>query len=118
MAVPCHALDSNYGDVAPEAAEAFNQCYIRAGTSSGSVRRPRSQSASGALQAAQVNNQLLVQISQQLADLIALQAAHSRAQTLVAAANATDQNQGTGQLSTFLTRGSGYQPQTVQMFHQ
>jgi P-type conjugative transfer protein TrbJ len=77
-----------------------------------------SQSASGALQAIQVNNQLLVQISQQLADLIALQAAHSRAQTLVAAANATDQNQGTGQLSTFLTRGSGYQAQTVQMFHQ
>jgi P-type conjugative transfer protein TrbJ len=77
-----------------------------------------SQSASGALQAIQVNNQLLVQISQQLADLIALQAADSRAQTLVAAANATDQNQGTGQLSTFLTRGSGYQPQTVQMFHQ
>jgi P-type conjugative transfer protein TrbJ len=77
-----------------------------------------SQSASGALQAIQVNNQLLVQISQQLADLIALQAAHSRAQTLVAAANATDQNQGTGQFSTFLARGSGYQPQTVQMFHQ
>jgi P-type conjugative transfer protein TrbJ len=77
-----------------------------------------SQSATGALQAIQVNNQLLVQISQQLADLIALQAAHSRAQTLVAAANATDQNQGTGQLSTFLARGSGYQPQTVQMFHQ
>jgi len=77
-----------------------------------------SQSAPGVLQAIQVNNQLLVQISQQLADLIALQAAHGRAQTLVAAANATDQNQGTGQLSTFLTRGSGYQPQTVQMFHQ
>jgi len=77
-----------------------------------------SQSASGALQAIQVNNQLLVQISQQLADLIALQAAHSRAQALVAAANATDQNQGTGQLSTFLARGPGYQPQTVQMFHQ
>ena len=48
-----------------------------------------SQSASGALQAIQVNNQLLVQISQQLADLIALQAAHGRAQTLVAATNAT-----------------------------
>ena len=77
-----------------------------------------SQSASGALQAIQVNNQLLVQISQQLADLIALQAARGRAETLVAAANATDQNQGTGQLSAFLTRGSGYQPQTVQMFHQ
>ncbi len=77
-----------------------------------------SQSASGALQAAQVNNQLLVQISQQLADLIALQAAHGRAQALIAAANATDQNQGTGQLSTFLAPGSGYQPQTIQMFHQ
>jgi type IV secretion system protein TrbJ len=77
-----------------------------------------SQSASGALQAIQVNNQLLIQISQQLADLIALQAAHGRAETLLAAANATDQNQGTGQLSTFLTRGSGYRPETVQMFHQ
>jgi type IV secretion system protein TrbJ len=77
-----------------------------------------SQSASGALQAAQVNNQLLVQISQQLADLIALQAAHHRAQTLIGAANATDQNQGAGQLSTFLAPGAGYQAQTVQMFHQ
>lgn len=76
-----------------------------------------SQSASGALQANQVTNQLLVQISQQLADLIALQAAHSRAQTLIGAANVTDQNLGTTQLSTFLARGSGYQAQTVQMFH-
>jgi type IV secretion system protein TrbJ len=76
-----------------------------------------SQQASGALQAAQVNNQLLVQISQQLADLIALQAAHSRAQSLIAAANVTDQNQGTGPLASFLTRGPGYQAQTVQMFH-
>ena len=76
-----------------------------------------SQSASGALQASQVTNQLLVQISQQLADLIALQAAHSRAQTLIGAANVTDQNQGAGQLSTFLTPGPGYQAQTVQMFH-
>jgi type IV secretion system protein TrbJ len=76
-----------------------------------------SQSASGALQASQVNNQLLVQISQQLADLIALQAAHGRAQSLIAAAHATDQNQGTTQLSTFLTPRSGYQAQTVQMFH-
>jgi hypothetical protein len=32
MAVPCHALDSHHGNVAPEAAEAFNQCYIRACT--------------------------------------------------------------------------------------
>jgi type IV secretion system protein TrbJ len=76
-----------------------------------------SQSASGALQASQVTNQLLVQISQQLADLIALQAAHSRAQTLIGAANVTDQNQGATQLSNFLTQGSGYQAQNVQMFH-
>jgi P-type conjugative transfer protein TrbJ len=76
-----------------------------------------SQSAPGVLQAIQVNNQLLVQISQQLADLIALQAAHSRAQTLVGAANVTDQNQGMSQLSTFLTPGPSYQAQTVQMFH-
>src|SRR5580692_4791970 len=33
MAVPCHALDSHHGNVTPEAAEAFNQCYIRAGAS-------------------------------------------------------------------------------------
>jgi len=76
-----------------------------------------SQSASGALQAAQVNNQLLVQISQQLSDLIVLQAAHSRAQSLIAAANVAGQNQGTGPLASFLARGSGYQAQTVQMFH-
>src|SRR6202012_2734856 len=50
-----------------------------------------SQSASGALQATQVNNQLLVQISQQLADLIALQASSGRAQALIAAETATDQ---------------------------
>jgi P-type conjugative transfer protein TrbJ len=76
-----------------------------------------SQSATGALQAAQVNNQLLVQISQQLSDLIALESASGRAQALVAAAKATDQNQGATQLSTFLTPGAGYQPTTVTMFH-
>jgi len=76
-----------------------------------------SQSATGALQAAQVNNQLLVQISQQLSDLIALQAADSRAQALIAADKATGQNQGATQLNTFLTPGAGYQPGNVQMFH-
>jgi hypothetical protein len=70
------------------------------------------------LQAAQLNNQLLVQISQQLADLIALQAANGRAQALVAAGKATDQSQDTGQLSTFLKAKSSYQAQTVQMFHE
>lgn len=76
-----------------------------------------SQSASGALQAAQVNNQLLVQISQQLSDLIALESANGRAQALVAAERATDQNQGATQLNTFLTPGAGYTPTTVTMFH-
>jgi P-type conjugative transfer protein TrbJ len=76
-----------------------------------------SQSATGALQASQINNQLLVQISQQLADLIALESANDRAQALIAAAKATDQNQSATQLNTFLTPGPGYQPVTVTMFH-
>jgi len=76
-----------------------------------------SQSATGNLQAAQINNQLLVQISQQLSDLIALESANGRAQAMVAAAKATDQNQGATQLSTFLTPGAGYQPTAVSMFH-
>ena len=76
-----------------------------------------SQSATGNLQAAQINNQRLVQNSQQLSDLIALESANGRAQAMVAAAKATDQNQGATQLSTFLTPGAGYQPTAVSMFH-
>lgn len=76
-----------------------------------------SQSATGALQAAQVNNQLLVQISQQLADLIALESANGRAQALVAAAKATDQNQSSTEFTNFLNYGAGYQPGSAQMFH-
>jgi P-type conjugative transfer protein TrbJ len=76
-----------------------------------------SQSATGNLQAAQVSNQLLVQISQQLSDLIAVESANGRAQALVAAAKATDQNQGATQLSTFVTPGAGYQPTAITMFH-
>lgn len=76
-----------------------------------------SQSAIGALQATQVSNQLLIQISQQLSDLIALEAADGRARAMVAASKATDQNQGATQMSTFLTPASGYQPGAVQMFH-
>ena len=76
-----------------------------------------SQSATGALQAAQVNNQLLVQISHQLADLIALESANGRAQALVAAAKATDQNQSSTEFSNFLNYGAGYQPGSAQMFH-
>jgi P-type conjugative transfer protein TrbJ len=60
-----------------------------------------SQSASGALQAAQVTNQLLVQISQQLHDLIALQAAHSRAESLVFAGRLADHNQVMNNLNNF-----------------
>jgi P-type conjugative transfer protein TrbJ len=76
-----------------------------------------SQSATGALQAAQVNNQLLVQISQQLADLIALESANGRAQALVAAEKATDQNQSSTEFTNFLNYGVGYQPGSAQMFH-
>jgi P-type conjugative transfer protein TrbJ len=76
-----------------------------------------SQSATGAMQAAQVNNQLLVQISQQLSDLIALQSANGRAEALVAAAKATDQNQSATEFTNFLNYGAGYQPGSAQMFH-
>lgn len=76
-----------------------------------------SQSASGNLQVQQVNNQLLVQISSQLSDLIALEAANGRAQSLLTAAQATNQNQGATQLSNFLAPGAGYTPTTVTMFH-
>jgi P-type conjugative transfer protein TrbJ len=76
-----------------------------------------SQGATGALQASQAGNQLLALQAQQLADLIAVVAAHGRAQNLEAAQRATAQDQGREQLRRFLTQGEGYQPTTVQMFH-
>lgn len=76
-----------------------------------------SQSASGALQAAQAGNQLLALQSQQLSDLAALLAAQGRAQALDAAQRAAAQDQAREQLRRFLTPGTGYQPGTVQMFH-
>jgi P-type conjugative transfer protein TrbJ len=76
-----------------------------------------SQSASGALQAAQAGNQLLALQSQQLADLTALMAAQGRAQALDAAQRAAAQDQAREQLRRFLTPGTGYQPGTVSMFH-
>jgi P-type conjugative transfer protein TrbJ len=76
-----------------------------------------SQSATGALQAAQATNQLLGLVSQQLADLIAVMAAQSRAQSLSAAAEATNQDQAATQLSRFLTPGPAYTPTTITMFH-
>lgn len=76
-----------------------------------------SQGASGALQATQAGNQILALQAQQLADLTASVAAQGRAQSLEAAQRVVAQDQGREQLRRFLTRGSGYQSQTVQMFH-
>jgi type IV secretion system protein TrbJ len=76
-----------------------------------------SQGATGALQASQAGNQLLALAAQQLADLIAVVAAHGRAQNLESAQRAAAQDQGREQLRRFITPGQGYQPTTVQMFH-
>jgi type IV secretion system protein TrbJ len=77
-----------------------------------------SQSAAGLLQANQAGNQLIALQTRQLLDLTALIAAQSRAQSLDGARLAANQEQGRTQLNQFLTAGRGYQPQTVQMFHQ
>ena len=76
-----------------------------------------SQSATGALQAAQAGNQLAALLAQQLADLTAIVAAQGRAQSLEAAQRTSAQDQGREQLRRFLTQGAGYQPSSVQMFH-
>lgn len=77
-----------------------------------------SQSASGALQAAQAGNQLLALQSQQLSDLTAMLATSNRAQTLEAAQRAAAQDQAREQLRRFLTPGAGYQPGSAKMFNQ
>jgi P-type conjugative transfer protein TrbJ len=76
-----------------------------------------SQSATGALQAAQAGNQLLALQSQQLSDLTAVLAAQGRAQALESAQRAAAQAQGREQLRRFLTPGTGYQPGNATMFH-
>ena len=76
-----------------------------------------SQSATGALQAAQSGNQLAALQTQQLADLIAVMAANGRAQSLEGARNVESQVQARQQLSNFLNYGPGYQPGAAQMFH-
>ncbi len=76
-----------------------------------------SQSATGALQAAQSGNQLVALQTKQLADLTAVLAAVARAQSLEGARTVENQEQAQVQLSQFLNYGSGYQPQPVQMFH-
>jgi type IV secretion system protein TrbJ len=76
-----------------------------------------SQSAAGALQAAQAGNQLIALQAQQLADLTATVAAQGRAQSLEAAQRTSAQDQGREQLRRFLTPGPGYQPTAFRMFH-
>ncbi len=75
-----------------------------------------SQSATGALQAAQAGNQLLALQSQQISDLTALMASIGRAQSLDAAQRAAAQAQGREQLRRILTPGVGYKPGNASMF--
>jgi P-type conjugative transfer protein TrbJ len=76
-----------------------------------------SQSAVGGLQATQAGNQLIALQTKQLADLTALLAAQSRAQSLAGARTTANQEQAREQLNRFLGDTQGYQPHTVQMFH-
>ena len=75
-----------------------------------------SQSATGALQAAQAGNQLLALQSQQIADLTALLAAQGRAQALDSARHAAAGEEGRERRRRFLTPSTGYQPGNARMF--
>jgi P-type conjugative transfer protein TrbJ len=75
-----------------------------------------SQSATGALQAAQSGNQLIALQTNQLADLTAVMASIARAQSLESARTVASQAQARQQLERFLNYGPAYQAQTVQMF--
>ncbi|MCM2449040.1 P-type conjugative transfer protein TrbJ [Agrobacterium vitis] len=76
----------------------------------------QSQSATGALQAAQAGNQLLALQSQQLSDLTALLAANGRSTALTEAERAAAAEQGRVQRQRFLTPGSDYQAGRGKMF--
>jgi P-type conjugative transfer protein TrbJ len=76
-----------------------------------------SQSATGALQAAQSGNQLIGLETTQLADLTAVMAAIARAQSLEGARNVESEEQAQAQTNNFLNYGAGYQPGSAQMFH-
>jgi P-type conjugative transfer protein TrbJ len=76
-----------------------------------------SQSATGALQAAQSGNQLIALQTNQLADLTAVMASIARAQSLESARAVASQAQAREQLQRFLNYRAGYQAQSVQMFH-
>lgn len=74
-----------------------------------------SQSATGALQAAQAGNQLTALEAQEISDLIAVLAAKGRADALEQARAASAESQGQAQYQAFRTL-SGYTPGTVSMF--
>ena len=76
-----------------------------------------SQSATGALQAAQSGNQLIALQTKQLADLTAVMASITRAQSLEGARQVESQAQAKQQLQNFLNYGAGYQAGSAQMFH-
>jgi len=76
-----------------------------------------SQSATGALQAAQSGNQLIALQTKQLADLTAVMASIARAQSLEGARQIESQAQAKQQLQNFLNYGAGYQAGSAQMFH-
>ena len=77
-----------------------------------------SQSATGALQAAQAGNQILALQAQQLADLTAVTAANGRALALQAAEQAAAAEQGREHRKRFLTPGTTYQPGQAKMFYE
>jgi type IV secretion system protein TrbJ len=76
-----------------------------------------SQSATGAVQAAQSGNQLVALQTTQLSDLTAIMASIARAQSLDAARRLETQVQAQAQTKAFLNYGAGYQPGSAQMFH-
>lgn len=76
-----------------------------------------SQSASGALQAAQSGNQLVALETKQLADLTAVMAAIARAQSLEGARNVESEEQAQAQTNNFLNYGGGYEPGSARVFH-
>lgn len=76
-----------------------------------------SQSAIGALQAAQSGNQLIALQTTQLADLTAVMSAIARAQSLEGARKLESEEQAQTQTNNFLDYGAGYQPGNAQMFH-
>lgn len=76
-----------------------------------------SQSATGALQAAQSGNQLVALETRQLADLTAVMAAIARAQSLEGARTVESLEQAQQQTARFLNYGEGYRPGSARMFH-